>query len=229
MAGGRDGRSSGDAVLAALRLRIDSGDLAGGRLPPERQLADALGTGRRAVRRALDMLESEGVVWRRQGRGTFVGAPPPPAGSIPALAGHDSPQEIMEVRLEVEPVLARLCAARATGAELAALQRTAWRTARAGSAREYEIWDGAFHRKIAEAAGNKLFLALFDAIAEMRAQAGWASLRESTFSRERIPVLAEQHAEIVAAMLDRDTRAAESRMRAHLGTVNSALVGARDG
>src|SRR3546814_9395312 len=34
----------------------------------ERELAEALGVGRRAVRRALEVLEAEGRIWRRQGR-----------------------------------------------------------------------------------------------------------------------------------------------------------------
>ena len=53
---------------AALRAMIDGGRLpSDGRLPPERELAAELGVPRRAVRRALDRLEANGLVWRRQG------------------------------------------------------------------------------------------------------------------------------------------------------------------
>src|SRR3546814_18010883 len=37
-------------------------------LPTERELAEQIGVGRRAVRRALEVLEAEGRIWRRQGR-----------------------------------------------------------------------------------------------------------------------------------------------------------------
>lgn len=37
-------------------------------LPTERELSETLGVGRREVRRALDVLEEEGRIWRKQGK-----------------------------------------------------------------------------------------------------------------------------------------------------------------
>lgn len=45
----------------------------GDRLPPEKQLAEALGVSRGTLRLALERLESNGEIVRRQGSGTFVG------------------------------------------------------------------------------------------------------------------------------------------------------------
>ena len=42
------------------------------RLPPERQLAAELGIGRNTVRRALALLEQDGLIVRHVGRGTFI-------------------------------------------------------------------------------------------------------------------------------------------------------------
>lgn len=44
----------------------------GVRLPPERELAAQMGVARQTLRRALDELEGEGLLARRQGAGTFV-------------------------------------------------------------------------------------------------------------------------------------------------------------
>lgn len=44
----------------------------GARLPPERQLAERLGVARETLRRALQQLQDEGLLDRRQGAGTFV-------------------------------------------------------------------------------------------------------------------------------------------------------------
>lgn len=58
---------------AALRTSLGSGEWrAGQALPPERELADTLGVSRITLRKALERLEDEGLLVRRQGSGTFV-------------------------------------------------------------------------------------------------------------------------------------------------------------
>lgn len=49
-----------------------------------------------------------------------------------------------------------------------------------------ELWDSAFHRAIAEAAGNRLMLGLFDAIDAVRREPGWQHLRELARTPERL-------------------------------------------
>ncbi len=56
--------------------RIESGDLLpGDRLPPERELSEELGINRMTLRRALSVLEAQGLVVRKHGVGTFVAEP----------------------------------------------------------------------------------------------------------------------------------------------------------
>ena len=90
-----------------------------GRVIAERALAEQLDVGRRALRKALDQLESEGLIWRRQGQGTFVGTPPTPRlRKLEGLATKTSPFEIMEVRQEIEPSMARFAALRASQGDI---------------------------------------------------------------------------------------------------------------
>jgi GntR family transcriptional regulator len=72
-------RRAGDPAWAQIEARLSdriaSGGLAPGeRLPPERELAAALGVSRMTVRQALDALARRGLVERGVGRGTFVRA-----------------------------------------------------------------------------------------------------------------------------------------------------------
>lgn len=70
-------------VAERLRGDITAGRLAAGALlPPERDLAAALGVSRPTVRSALDRLARDGLLSREQGRGTFVRLPRPSPGPL---------------------------------------------------------------------------------------------------------------------------------------------------
>jgi GntR family transcriptional regulator len=63
-------------VRDALAERIASGDLLpGSAIPSEGDLARQVGVSAGTVRKALQLMESERLIWRRQGRGTFVRDP----------------------------------------------------------------------------------------------------------------------------------------------------------
>jgi len=63
-------------IAEGLLDRIESGELApGDRLPPERALSEMLGVNRLTLRRALQTLETQGLLTRRQGKGTYVASP----------------------------------------------------------------------------------------------------------------------------------------------------------
>ncbi len=59
-------------VKAHLKQRIIRVEFQDGRIPPEAELAAEMGVSRNTIRDALSQLETEGVIYRRQGAGTFV-------------------------------------------------------------------------------------------------------------------------------------------------------------
>jgi DNA-binding FadR family transcriptional regulator len=204
------------------------------RLPTERELATEIGTGRRAVRSALEVLEAEGRLWRQQGKGTFAGQRPDIQPQLVAsLAKRTSPLEMMEARLEIEPGLARLAAAKVTGEVVANLQRILQRLNATTDAEAMERWDGAFHRAIAETAGNRLLLTLFGVIDQIRTMPSWMKPRAQARTAERLRVVQAQHAEIIDAIGRHDGCGAEMAMRQHLLTMQASLqqilLGGRDG
>ena len=228
-------------TLSKLRQLIDRRDVAGSRrIPPERVLASELGVGRRSLRRALDILEQEGRISRHQGRGTFVnGGPNGGSAAVPALAGllsgavlpsmpnpafeyildHTNPLEVIEVRLAIEPVMARLAAFRASQAEIKRLQALAGETRAADDPTSYEQADARFHRTIAEAARNALFLAIFDTLHASRRDSGWRRLGENAHCFKRQAVYAGFHEEISAAIGERKGDRAQELMQQHLSDV----------
>jgi GntR family transcriptional regulator len=78
-----------NTAAQSLRERILAGVWQpGARLAPERDLCQKLGLSRITIRRALHILEEEGLIIRQQGRGTFVN--PQPRRRIPIVNGDFS-------------------------------------------------------------------------------------------------------------------------------------------
>jgi GntR family transcriptional repressor for pyruvate dehydrogenase complex len=227
------GEGSNNSALALgrlrelIRARASGGD---GRLPTERELAESLGLGRRAVRRALEVLEAEGRIWRRQGKGTFIGARPgEPAEMARALGGRTNLYEVMEARLRLEPQLAFLAALKASDAEVVRMRHLCARVAESDDADGRELWDGALHRQIARATGNRLLLALFDVVDQIRQSDSWTALRERARRHGGHQQYLAQHAAIVDAIAARDPGAAEQAMRRHIMALQQNLILAAEG
>lgn len=58
-----------------IKQRILDGEFEGERIPSETELATELGVSRTTIRDALSRLEIEGVIYRKQGSGTYVNEP----------------------------------------------------------------------------------------------------------------------------------------------------------
>jgi DNA-binding FadR family transcriptional regulator len=198
-------------------------------LPTERELAAEFGASRRAIRHALSVLEAEGRVWRRQGKGTYVGPTPPTASmTFAKLASRTNFSEVMEARLYLEPALASLAAIRASGDQMAILRRLVERTCYQQGmdetdAESIELWDSALHRAIAEASGNRLMLDLFEMLDAIRLDPVWRDLRHRARSNDRLDMYSHDHDDIVRAIESRDPVKAASAMRGHLRALQQAL------
>lgn len=220
--GADDNASRARALLQGVIERSATG--AEGRLPTERQLAETLGVGRRAVRRALEALEAEGLIWRKQGKGTFVGQPPDPTQVLAAeIVGETNVIEVMEARLCIEPSLAAMCARHALPPDIERMRNLARRTMEAPDPDSIELWDGALHRLIARTAANKPLLTAFSLIDEIRGNQNWRGLRSSARSLETLKVSDREHHAIIDAIEAGDPPAAEAAMRAHLTTLATNL------
>ena len=129
--GSREPSSKSSEPLAEeLRRRILAGELPeGAALPVERALAAEAGVSRTAVREALRMLEAQGLVVTRPGRGGGSFVRRPDADTMEHyisvfIAGRQVDfQSLIEVREALEPLGAELAARHRTDEELAEIER----------------------------------------------------------------------------------------------------------
>ena len=208
-------------MLALLSRAADDA----GRLPPERRIATELGLTRAEIRKTLGRLEAEGRIVRHVGRGTFLRAENGERSPSEDVKRHTSPREAMQARLLVEPELAGLAAVNASVGQIESLRALSGAMRQVGDWSGYETLDGRFHREIAEAAGNKLLLAVHDLINEVRRAVIWAWLDTRPAGPAADYSSFAEHDAIIDGIARRDRHGAADAMREHLRTTSRKLIG----
>lgn len=223
-------RDSQAGMRSAILSLIRTGLGEHGRLPTERELCERFAVGRRTVRHALAELEAEGLIWRRQGKGTFAGQPQDPTGLLAAeIMEGSKPVEVMEARLCIEPELAALAARRALPDEIERMRQLARRRYEAFDPRSIELWDSALHRAIATAARNRPLRTAFAALDEIRTNPRWMGVRARARSPESLDVTASQHDAIIDAIEAGEPEAARAAMHRHIRTRFDAMLKEMEG
>lgn len=208
------------------RTLVDDDARYGDRLPAERAMCDTYGTSRHRMRAALAVLEEMGLIWRHVGRGTFVGARPVVnLEEVAYLAELTSPEQILTVRMGLEPEIAALAARHATGADLDRLRMCHARCREAEDWSGYAAWDNNLHHAVAKAAHNKLYQHFFETVNVLRRGAGpgAATPRRPPVPTADYPSFA-QHAAIVDAIVAADPEAARTAMQRHLAAVHARIL-----
>ena len=210
-----------DRLAADLRRRIDSGALQPGeRLPTELALAAQYAVSRTAVREAVSQLRSGGLLVARQGSGVFVAAQDaarPLDFDAAVLTDLGAVLDVVEVRRALEAEVAALAATRATAAQRAAIVQALARvdaSVASGSAAVDE--DLAFHRSIADAAGNVQFPRLLHHLAQYLREAMVVTRRNESLKAEYMTQVRQEHRAIVEAINAHDADAARAAAAAHM-------------
>lgn len=201
------------------------------RLPPERQLASELGIGRNTVRRALAILERDGLIVRHVGRGTFITSggglalPQLHALTLQGALAIDasqglSPRELLEVRYALEPAIAELAASCARPADILEMQECLRQREAASHLDAYERWDYALHMCIAKTTRNAMLIELLELVNRLRRTANWRQFRRASIHPGERRPSNEQHLAIVEAIARADPAAAFTAMRQHLRAVS---------
>jgi DNA-binding FadR family transcriptional regulator len=214
------------AISAYLQRAIETGAYSeGDRLPPERQLAATFQAARSTVRRALDQLEKAGLVSRRLGSGTFVGATSAGTRRTGDLVDQVSPLQLVEARLAVEPFTTRLAVLHATRRNLDDMEVVLAHAEDSISDKdEFSKWDGEFHLLIAHTSGNPLLINVYRQINHVRLHAQWDAMKEKILTPDVIADYNRQHRGIFNALNQRDAQKAQALISEHLEKARDDLV-----
>jgi GntR family transcriptional regulator, transcriptional repressor for pyruvate dehydrogenase complex len=233
--GSRNARSSVIAPLKKTRvaeaiadrireLILDRTFAAGEPLPGERDLAERFGVSRGSVRDALRTLETIGLIETRHGQGTFpkeldVNRLVAPLASVLTYS-HDLQEELLDVRRMFEPAVARVAATRATGDDLAELERLiSAQRQKLKTGRTAIVEDTAFHAVLARATGNRVIVRLMETLNDLLVES-----RKLTLKQKGRPARSLRgHEHVVAAVRAHDGDAASRAMLNHIDQIADLL------
>ncbi len=216
-------------ITGQLRQAILEGRYAPGeKLPAERQFASAFGASRATIRTALSRLETERLVTRRLGAGTFVNADVQAANED--VAELTSPLELIDVRLGLEPNMVRLAVLNATARDIERLgSAVAHMPAAAGDSESFTLSDIEFHQLIAEATRNPLMVWIYRKVNDVRTHSQWNAMKSKVLTPERIAEYNEQHRSLYEAIRAHDIEGAVAIVTNHLQYARRQLMGAHLG
>ena len=220
-----------DILATRLRELIVKGQITlGSFLPTERELVAESGLSRTSVRDALRVLESEGLITTKVGR---------TGGSMVTLPGRASVarsvelfvrthgirlESLLECRVGVEPMLARLAAKRRTEAQLAEMgELHAQFIASIDDVGLYKNINLDWHLAIARASGNEPLIALMEAISTPIRD---AMDYQDVTTPELRAIAVKAHTVILKAIRDQDENAAFQRMDRHVSEYRDIAIGA---
>ena len=188
----------------------------GERLPPERELAALLQISRGSLRQALKALQIMGVLEVVHGSGTYLAEAAgavlrDPEELLVPLRGH-SFAEMYEARRAMEAESAASAAIRATEQDLQQMHSEIEAMHEAlTNTRRFIEHDKAFHRHIAIASGNSVFLWFIELLQKVLAHGQLVHARS-----ERMHLLIGEHQRILNAVESHDPDLARKEMLSHL-------------
>ncbi|GAA4548314.1 FadR/GntR family transcriptional regulator [Pseudonocardia xishanensis] len=212
-------KTSERIATALVQDIIDAGLGPGDRLPNEAAMVERFGVGRGSVREALRILEVHGLIELRAGPkgGPFITAIDPRNVSRTlslylSLRGATM-EELVQTRLFLEPMVARLAAENCTPESAELLRATLAQAPVSGGSREYLEAANDFHYVLATMTGNRVLDLVSTALKELyTSRLVGTGVGHATTD----PSIELEHQEICTAIVRGDADTAERLMRTHM-------------
>ncbi|MGL4209631.1 MAG: FadR/GntR family transcriptional regulator [Candidatus Adiutrix sp.] len=211
-------KSLSQRVEVKIKQLISEGHLKiGDRLPPERELAEAMNVSRHTLRAAIKSLEGVGLLKSRPGSGTFI---------FHDLADGEfstntmfsetlKMTEIFQLRWALEPAIAAAAISGATQGGLKKLKENLDRQLKAIESANTDLWAQAdldYHLLLSQLTGNSLFVSVIGNLAHCIA----LCVDYSHLNPARMKVFYEGHFGVYEAILNQDAKRAVFHMEEHL-------------
>ncbi|MEM7611617.1 MAG: FadR/GntR family transcriptional regulator [Pseudomonadota bacterium] len=216
------------SVLKRLEKLIEEGEYPpGGRLPPERELAERFGVSRPTVREAIIALEALERVKVKTGSGVYV------LDTQKGLNGIDatiSAFELTEARALIEGEAAALAATMISDEQLVELESVLYEMADESENGELisELADQKFHRVISEATQNSMMISVIDNLWHIRDNAPDVHAAYQAICESEPQSRVDEHMEILDALKKRDPNAAREAMHDHFSRILGKLIAANE-
>lgn len=205
--------SSAERAYREVKERILSGELPGGELISEGEIATTLGTSRTPVREAFLRLETEGWMKLYPKRGALI---------VPVPA-HEA-EDVTQARYVVETGAVRMLADIDRSALLTKLRASLdhqRELAAAGDLDRFAVIDADFHREYVVAAGNPLLAGFYDSLRERQRRMNSVALRHGPIETDRIIA---QHAGLADLIEAGNTAGFATALADHLMAVHGVRL-----
>lgn len=212
------------SIADRLLLLIDSGEYpVGGRLPPERELADRFSVSRPTIREAIIALEALDRVKVKTGSGVYVLPSPATRNGVDLTI---SAFELTEARALIEGEAAALAATMITDEALDELEVTLLEMADESEDGKLvsELADQKFHHIISKATRNRMLSKVIDDLWYVRDNSSEIHKAYQAICETDWKARVDEHREILAALKKRDARAARAAMHEHFARILSKLI-----
>ena len=213
-----------ELVTKQLKESIFNGQYRPGqRIPPEHELVDSFGVSRVIVREAIRDLERSGLIRVKRGPKGGAVVQPMRHDAVSAIMrdvlnlGRARVPDIMEVRLDIEPVVAGLAADRATDMDLESL-RNNLQSMPKSPGDEFVSWNVNFHRLVARASHNPMYNILVNILMDFT-----EDMILSLKPDDRVVHGVHWHPAIFEKIESRDPKGASQLFREHLYDVAPKL------
>lgn len=206
-----DSRLLSEVAYDRLQDALQHSDLQPGDPLSETRISKALGISRTPVREALQKLAKEGLVQIIPGRAITVAAP-----SIQEVL------EVVHIRELLEPELVRLAAETLPSEALETIQKSVREMEQAAETGNRSAWsraDAAFHETLSNNCPNQL---LGQLVLQARNRVHHTSVDDQT-TDARITECTIEHKQVVEAICNRDSKAAEQLMQEHIRKLRQSM------